>query len=201
MDREIFGAGVSPGAPTTQNEVKLLLCHMLVEARAPMSFQQLYDILSGLELVNYFELREALDALLRAGHIVSSLPDTAGGMYTLTALGQQVVRELSAALPRTIREKAARSAKQTIKRARRLQELLVEIRQENNGFRISLAIPEPTGGELVSLSLYMPTREECENIRRAFLNDPVFLYQGILALLSGDEQAIQQMKRDPEGVF
>jgi len=27
--------------------------------------------------------------------------------------------------------------------------------------------------------------QECEKLKRQFLNDPVFIYQGVLALLSG----------------
>ncbi len=46
MANDIFMAGVAPGSPSSEDEVKMLLCFILSGIGQPISFTQLYDAMS-----------------------------------------------------------------------------------------------------------------------------------------------------------
>ena len=45
------------------------------------------------------------------------------------------------------------------------------------------------------------TREECEAIRRRFLNDPMLVYKGVFALLTGDTQTVGELVSHQPDLF
>ena len=63
--------GVRPGSVTTSHEVMILICYLMDQAGQPVSFQELSAALQGQELVNYFQLVEAVETLLQGGGSVS----------------------------------------------------------------------------------------------------------------------------------
>ena len=54
MQSEAFMAGVIPGAPNTDYEVRILICWLLREIGTPVTPEQLNTALTGEGLVNYF---------------------------------------------------------------------------------------------------------------------------------------------------
>ena len=48
--------------------------------------------------------------------------------------------------------------------------------------------------ELLSLSMYVPTEELCEAMKRRFLRDPTELYRAVLAALTGADAALRDMQ-------
>lgn len=193
MDQEIFKAGVRPGSPNSQVEIKMLLCFILSKIKDAMSFAGLYEAFGQDALVNYFELVEALDQLVAQGHLrCSNLPGRES-LYSVTPLGEQAAEEFTPILPLSVRDRALQAAERLLERQKRLSELVVDISAApGGGFTMELSIP----GEdcaLVKFSLYVPTKEQCDEIRRHFLNAPSFIYKGVLALLTGDRQVLDEI--------
>ena len=83
---------------------------------------------------------------------------------------------------------------------RRQRENRVEILEKEDGWQISLTIPD-IGSDLLSLSIFMPTRRECEAIRRRFLNDPMLVYKGVFALLTGDTRTVGELVESQQDLF
>ena len=75
-----------------------------------------------------------------------------------------------------------------------------EILEKEDGWQISLTIPD-IGSDLLSLSIFMPTRRECEAIRRRFLNDPMLVYKGVFALLTGDTRTVGELVESQQDLF
>ena len=69
----------------------------------PVSFQELSAALRGQELVNYFQLVEAVETLRRSGHI---LPQEHQGepRYALAASGREISSSFEDKLPPAVRE-------------------------------------------------------------------------------------------------
>ena len=201
MESDIFLAGVRPGGPGTEDEVKILLCYTLSQLGKGMELDQLYDALSEYELVNYFELVAALDKLVETGHLSQeSGPDTPV-LYTATKLGRQAGRELEKSLPLAVREKALDAARRLLARERRLQALkITQTPCPEGGFTLELTIPEGAG-EMLSLRVFAPTEEDCETIKRRFLNAPLTVYKGVLALLTGNERVMDKIFTREEKLF
>jgi len=65
---------------------------------------------------------------------------------------------------------------------------------------VELALPEE-GGQLVCVRVFAPTEKDCENLKRRFLNAPLTVYKGILALLTGDEEILGEIFTREKPIF
>lgn len=199
MNDDIFKAGVRPGGLTSHNEIKMLLCYILSSIEQPMSFSLLHEALQENGLVNYFELVGAMEGLVKSGHLQLEMEDGAE-RYRVTELGRRAGSEFEGALPLAVRERAVDAARRLMRRSRREQAVNIEVHPQNGGYRMELSIPED-GGSLVAFALHLPTKEDCELVRRRFLNDPTFIYKGVLALLTGNREVLGQIFPQEEGLF
>lgn len=200
MENEVFTAGVRPGSPTTNDEIKLLICYILTKTDASMSFAQIHEALSEHELANYFELVSAVDSLESTGHIKVEPRAQAAACYTVTNLGRNTAGTIDSLLPTSVRDKAASSADRLLRREKREREVEVEIKPADSGFEVRLAIPDENS-KLVSFTVFCPTKEDAELVRRRFLNDPFYIYKGVLALLTGDKDVLGEMFPVKEDLF
>ena len=201
MESDIFLAGVRPGGPGTEDEVKVLICYTLSQLGKGMELDQLYDALSEYELVNYFELVKALDKLVETGHLAGESSPDAPALYTATKLGRHAGKELEKSLPLAVREKALDASRRLLARERRLQALkITQTPNPEGGFTLELVIPE-AAGEMLCLRVFAPTEEDCETIKRRFLNAPLTVYKGVLALLTGNEQVMGEVFTREEKLF
>ena len=201
MEREVFMAGVRPGGLTTGDEIKMLICYILTKVPAPMSFAMLHEALAVNELVNYFELVQAVEHLLRTGHIMTELDENGADWYSATPLGQEAAAVFKTDLPASVRDRACRSANRMVKRRKRESEVKVNITPRmTGGFTLEMSIPDG-GGDLVSFSLFCPTKEECDAVRRRFLNDPAYIYKMVVALLTGDKHMLGDLIPEEEKLF
>lgn len=200
MENEVFKAGVRPGSPTTTDEIKILVCYILTKTGADMSFAQIHEALSEHELVNYFELVSAVDSLENTGHVEVNPHEDETSRFRVTALGKSTADEIDGLLPVSVREKAASSADKLLRRKKREREVEVRIEPSDSGFEVNLAIPDENS-KLVSFAVFCPTKDEAELIRRRFLNDPFYIYKGVLALLTGDRDVLGEMFPAKENLF
>ena len=200
MDSDIFSAGVAPGSPSTQDEVKMLLCYILSNCGQDMSFAQLHEALSEHSLVNYFELVRTTEKLVSSGHLLL-LPQPDGTeLYTATEVGRQAAQEFCSVLPFTVREKSLEATRRLLKRKQREAEVQVTITPAESGFMVELTIPDQST-DLLRVQAFAPTQEQAALMRRRFLNDPQFLYQSFMALLIGDEEAVGKISPQKEKLF
>ena len=96
-----FSAGVRFGGLTDRTEIKILICYLLSGAKQPLTEQQLLETIIGQQLVNYFELLDALSHLTEQQLICEN-----DGMYSITEDGKEISRQLEKVLPFSVRERA-----------------------------------------------------------------------------------------------
>lgn len=196
MEQNVFTEGVRPGSVTTPEEVLMLLCYILREAGQPVTLDQMNEVLQRQALVNYFEFAEAADRLIRMGHIV---PAGENG-YVLSREGAALADTFRQKLPPAVRERAQHALDDMFTLLRRQQENKVRVQRVGDGWQITLTVTD-IGSDLMSLTLFLPTEEECERVRRRFLNDPSLLYRGTLALLTGDMQTVGELIPSDRDLF
>lgn len=199
MEYNAFTEGVRLGSVTTSHEVMMLICYLVDQAGQPVSFQELNAALQGQELVNYFQFAETMESLRRSGHLV---PWEYQGeqCFVLSEMGKSVSSTFERDLPPAVRERAAGALERILTLVRRQRENRVEIAEAEDGWQISLTIPD-IGSDLLSLTIFMPTRRECEAIRRRFLNDPMLVYKGVFALLTGDTETVGGLVESQQDLF
>lgn len=113
MQSEAFMAGVIPGAPNTDYEVRILICWLLREIGTPVTPEQLNTALTGEGLVNYFELAGAIGQLVSTGHLTESFgraPDRKVHLLSLSELGSKTAETFRRDIPRTVRDQGRRVA-------------------------------------------------------------------------------------------
>ena len=176
MEQNLFTEGVRPGSVTTPEEVHMLICYIFREAGQPVTLDQANEVLQRQSLVNYFEFAEAAERLIRMGH----LRPAENGRYTLSPEGEKLADTFRQKLPAAVRERAQRALDDVLTLLRRQQENKVRVKKVGDGYEITLTITD-IGSDLMSLTLFLPTEKECEQVRRRFLNDPALLYKGTMA--------------------
>lgn len=191
MGHNAFSAGVAPGGLTRDYEIKIMICYLLNKAECPVTFAQLNDSFQKDQLMNYFEFAEAMSQLLTLGNIALEKTPDGKEVYVLTPLGKNTAETFYKSIPLSVREKAVKQLHSILIRERRERENHVEIIKVSDGYKIILNIKD-VGSDLLSVSLFVPTMSECEKIKERFLNDPAKLYQGMIALLTGEDAAAQE---------
>lgn len=196
MEHSVFTEGVRPGSVTTQEEILILISYIMREAKQPVTFDQINEVLQRQSLVNYFEFANAAERLTKLGHAVCGENEH----YTLTATGIELADTFERKLPPAVRERAQLALDDVFTLLRRQQENKVRVEKVGDGYQITLTITD-IGSDLLSLRLFLPTQKECEQVRRRFLNDPALLYKGTLALLTGDMETVGELIPSDRDLF
>ncbi|WP_312645319.1 DUF4364 family protein [Hydrogenoanaerobacterium sp.] len=193
MELNAFSAGIEPGGLTLSHEIKILVCYLLQNIRQKLTLSQINEALLKKGLVNYFELADAMSELLDSGHIVICATNKKDEeCYGLTELGVRTAREFSDTLPLTVREKALISAQNLLARQKSAAENIVTVDKVKDGYMVNLIISD-IGSDLMNLSLFMPTETEADAVKRQFIRDPLLIYKGMLALLTGDLKTVGEL--------
>ena len=185
-----------PGSVTTPEEVHMLICYIFREAKQPVTLDQVNEVLQRQALVNYFEFAEAAERLIRMGHLQPQENDR----YVLSDEGAVLADTFRQKLPPAVRERAQKALDDVLTLLRRQQENKVRVKKVGDGYQITLTITD-IGSDLMSLSLFLPTEKECEQVRRRFLNDPALLYKGTMALLTGDMETFGDLTPSERDLF
>ncbi len=190
MANDVFFAGVEPGGLYTSQEIKILICYMLDSVGEPMPMRTVTDVLAGRGMANFFEVGAAIDELLRRDH----LKEDEAGQLSVTALGHQAATTLVGLIPYTLRERSVQAALYLMTRRRRERENKVTITPIENGCRVTCAILEGDH-DLMNFSLIVGDELQAEMIKNRFLDDPVTLYRGMIAMLTGEVKTEQKGTR------
>lgn len=196
MEYNAFSEGVRPGGLTTSHQIIILICYMAAKAGQPVSLEQMCTALMRQELVNYFEFANAAEHLVRSGHLVPA----GENLYSPSPLGLTTAETFEDGLPPSVRERALSALQNILKLLRRQKENRVEIEKTDDGYQISLTITD-IGTDLMTIKMFMPTMEACEEVRKRFLNDPTIVYKGVFALLTGDMDTVGQLLPSNENLF
>lgn len=193
---EGFRAGVEPGGLTTDYEIKILICHVLQKIGRPLPVSVLIELFVGEGIGNYFEAASAAAALVKSGHI--AVGDCDGEKcYTLTPVGENAAETFEKTLPASVREKAVNVANRYFVRRERRAHNKAEVQKADDGYLLTLTITD-VGSDLLKLTILLPDEESCDRIRERFLDDPIVVYKGVVALLTGSFENVGALLDDPQ---
>ena len=90
------------------DDICVLICHLIYSLGCPLSKEQLAEITSFEDAVNYFDLTQALEKI--SGHLCVETDVDGELVYSNTSMGNKAARELGAALPLSVRDKLFKEA-------------------------------------------------------------------------------------------
>lgn len=178
---DAFTAGVQPGGLNTLQEIRILLCYMLHTAGCPIERDAVTEILVGGGMANYFDTEDAIEELIRMGHLTEQ-----EGTVAVTATGAQIGDSLAVRVPYTLRQRSADAALKLLKRRQVEQNNRVDIRRlEEGGYTVTCTVCDGQR-DLLSVTLRVSDNQQAEQVKECFLSDPALLFRGNLAILTGD---------------
>ncbi|WP_322175851.1 DUF4364 family protein [Acutalibacter caecimuris] len=181
MERDAFTGGVDPGGLWSKNDIRVLVCYILASVNAPLSEEDICQVVQGRALANYFETADALAALAVSGHITGG---PAG--WSIAATGREIAADLDTGLPLAVRDKALEAALSLLAMARARRENQVDIAPAEKGVRVTCRVLDGQGLELMALSLFVPDMAQAQLVRENFYKNPNQLYKLTLSSLTGD---------------
>lgn len=177
-----FIAGIAPGGLKEVYEVKILICYLLHSLEKPLSADNINEIFSKDEAVDYFTFVTAMEELKASKHL-NITDDKGTEYYTLTDVGIETALNLNQALPSSLREKVVKRGIVLLSRLRRESEVCADIVKKDNGFEVLCSIKDENI-EYLSLKIYAPDSENAEVIAENFKNNSSDLYTNIIEKLT-----------------
>lgn len=183
MDFDAFTGGIAPGGLRSKSDIRILICYILKSVQAPLSGEDIINILQEKALANYFEANDALSALEALGNIRRE----EDGTYVLEPQGESIADNLDVLLPLSVRDKAISAALNMLANAKVERENTVTTQRLENGYNVTCHI---SGGdmELMKLSVYVPDLYQARVVKKNFHRDPQRVYNLLLAALTGDDE-------------
>lgn len=186
---DAFTAGVAPGGLISSQHVKLMVCYILARIGKPISRDDMLSLLQYEEIANYFEVVQAIDDLNKGGTIRRT--DAPFEEYEITNDGEEVVAELYRNLPYTMREKALKAAIKMMARNRSEAENRVEMVETDVGVNVTCSVMD-IDRPILTITLLVPDMEQANLVKETFLDNPLKVYSGSIALLTGDYKAVKK---------
>ena len=188
MDFDAFNAGVDFGGLRSKSDIRVLLCYLLCQVKAPLSQNDIVAVLCENGFANYFEVVDSLSVLTSAG----SVSKDNEGNFISNDLTSEIAVRLGTTLPNSIREQAVIFATELLAAAKRARENKVIISETENGYQIECHI---SGGkqDLMSFTLYVPNLQQAKLVEKNFLKDPEVFYRAILALSTANTDMLKSI--------
>lgn len=185
---DAFTAGVEPGGLISSQHVRLMVCYILATMDKPIARDMMMELLQYEGIANYFEVAQAIDGLYKNGNIEKT--DAPFEEYKITDIGREAINELYKDLPFTIREKGIKAATKMLARMRSEAENRVETEQTDCGVKVTCSVMDGDR-PILTVMLLVPDMEQANSVRETFLSNPLKVYSGSIALLTGDYKAVK----------
>lgn len=185
MDFDAFSAGIEPGGLRSKDQIRILICYLLSSVGAPLSKEDILNIMQENALANYFEVTDSLSELIEKGSILT-VPDQPG-LYTASDTGRGIAKQLDNMLPLTIRQQAVAAAINLLAKAKREKENKVEIVKTDRGYNVECHISDREM-DLMTINLYVPDLFQARMVKDNFHSNPENAYQMMLALMTGNSE-------------
>lgn len=192
---DVFHAGVEPGGLTADYEIKMLICYILRTVDRPVPVSALIEAFVAEGIGNYFEAASAAAGLVKTGHLTI---ETVEGerCYVATELAVGTADTLARDLPPVIREKAVTAVERSIHLRESRAQNRVDVKKVQDGYLLTMTITD-VGSDLLTATLLVPDKETCGKISQRFVEDPVLIYKGIVAVLTGSFETVGPLTDSP----
>ncbi len=195
MNFDALTGGVEPGGLRIKNDIRLLICYLLSSIDAPLSKQDLIQIMQENGLANYFEVIDALSEMLQKGTIdaapVNHLQEEADCVIC-NGVSRSIAKQLDSTLPISVRDRAVSAALALLAKAKREKENRVDIIETKQGYQVECHIADGAM-DLMSFTVYVPDIHQARMVKEKFHKDPQRVYSILLASVLDDKELIAQL--------
>ncbi|MDR0739043.1 MAG: DUF4364 family protein [Oscillospiraceae bacterium] len=188
---KIFTSGVDLGGLRKREEIKVLICYILLNKNMVISKDEIIKSLVENNIANYFEVASAFSELLSSEKIKENKKNK--DKFLLTKDGELIAKELETILPVTVKEKAVSTAISLMIKAKIENENKIKISKNSDyGYEVVLEI---SGGNfnLMTIRIYVPDLFQANFIKNNFYKSPEIFYQCFLAVSTRNKNILKEM--------
>ena len=158
--------------------VKILLCFFLYKINRYVTPNQLMEIATSNDIVNYFAYTEAINDLIEANSIEIVQKD-GEEFYHLTEKGEQGALSFKNILPKSLREEILSAGMKLFAQLKKNHDVKCKITECENGFYVNCTCYD-MGNILMEVKLFTPNIEQAEFMKEKLMLDPTIFYGNIL---------------------
>ena len=166
-------------------DIKFLILYLTARTEAPINFATLTDLVMCDEGVDYFMFSQAVSELVDSEHLALE-----NELYVITEKGRKNGSVCESSLPYSVRQKCDRNLVQLNAKLRQKAQIRAEIlpRPDESGFTVQLILDD-NDGNLMTLSLYSPSKEQADRLVETFHAAPDRIYRAVLDVFSTENNA------------
>ncbi len=168
------------------HSVKILLCYLLNKLNVPITHDELLEIISDSEIINYFYFTDAVTVLAETGAIIVSEKD-GKKVYTIGEKGKMSAEFFADNVPGIFRERLMTAALRYMSVKRRNAIVDNTITDAPNGCYLNTVIKD-SGFDLLKMSVYAPDSEQAEFMKNKIFADPVEFYRKVIDFILENEE-------------
>ena len=176
---------------TDKNEIKVFILHLMDRIGYAINCNDVCLILHQENVVSYFDCGDCFAELVDAGHVIETGVDDKGEkIYLVSPSGKQIESALSDQIASSIKEASYRSAIRYLSFDKR--GAMVDCHKTEIGdgkYCVHCEIVEK-GRRVLEINVDVDTAEEADKMLFNFRRRPEIVFQGTMALVSGDKNYI-----------
>jgi hypothetical protein len=195
MAFDTFDEGIIPGGLRSKNEIKVLICFLFHTVNDALSKEIVVSAIQNDSLANYFETLSAFDDLVKNGNLTLCKDTLSEKLYILTENGIMIANQLETILAYTVREKAYICATKLLSQKKTERNNSVKIEKTEIGYDVICKI---SGGDinLLNFTLYAPTFEQAQIMKKNFYDNPTAIYKTVLCLMTKDKESVKDALKE-----
>lgn len=170
------------GALDEVYEIRILLCYLLQNTPQKLTQDQLVEVATKDDMINYFYLADAIGGMLRGGFAIREKGEDGNEYYSLTEKGEAIAVEFRSYIPRALRDRIVKSATELFEQIKRDREVKCTITELENGFEVSFILLSEKS-TLLDIKLYAPDYEQAKKIKRNIMHDPTSFYLDLIGIV------------------
>ncbi len=168
--------------------VKILICYFLKKVDRPVAPNQLLEICTTSNIVNYFSYNHAVASMLENG-LIEEIESDGENVYRLTEKGSAGAEEFKTMAPKSAREKILAEGLRLFARVKNENTVKFEISETEKGCELKCVCVD-NDLKLMELSLFAPDKEQAEVIRNKIRMNPQGFYGKIMDYVLDNEEYV-----------
>lgn len=176
-------------------EIRILLCFLIKNSPQPLTHDQIFEIATKNNLINYFYLEDAICGLVELGY--ASTVDSQDGKtyYQLTENGIEIEKEFKRCIPKALRDRIIDEAVSLFAKIRRDKEVKCEIENVENGYNVHFTLLSENA-VIADISMFAPDVSTANYFSKRINDDPSEFYKTVLNYLT-DGYSDVKVKESP----
>lgn len=168
-------------------DIHAYVCFLLLEL-GDLTEEQLSDIITECEAVNYYEYLESLSMITEKELVSVTADEKKGTIYHLLANGIVMAQQFYKRIPLSVREKSLEYGRKVLETAELERSVKCRIERLRDGkcYLTVQFMNEMGGPDLMNIKIFAPDLEQAKKMRERFLEKPSDIVAKIMNMFIKD---------------